>query len=161
MTTAHQQQVYEQASAEHQHIRLLLGEIRRVLGELSDTQSRLADEAPYPSRGPVLQRLSELVAQFRLRFEQEGASGEVEIALACDRRLDAEVSALADRRKRLEQTLSGLLDSFAKTEYLPAQFEPLENTFAEFSLDLLNYLSDKMDALRRSLSSTHELVVND
>jgi hypothetical protein len=127
-------------------------EIQKVFGELSGAISEQAEDRD------VTHRLSALLEQLRQCLAHEGASGEVAISLACDRRLDAEVSGLMVRQRRLEQTLNDLLEAFGTVKCPPAQFEQLETTLAEFSVDLADYLSDKRDALRRSLASIGESV---
>jgi hypothetical protein len=156
MNTAHWQTVYEWASAEHRHLRLLLVEIQNVIAEFSQAKSKQGGDASDTGCVPLRHKLSTLLEQFRRGFEQEGASGEVAITLACDRRLDAEVSALSDRQHRLERTLGVLLDALERTEDLRGQLGMLENALAEFSADLVAYSSMKMDALRRSLSEARE-----
>jgi hypothetical protein len=131
---------------------MLLVEVQKVFGKLSGTISEQAEARD------VTHRLSSLLEQLRQCLAHEGARGEVAIALACDRRLDAEVSGLTVRQRWLEQTLSDLLEALRTVKCPPAQFEQLETTLAEFSVEMVNYLSDKRDALRRSLATIGESV---
>jgi hypothetical protein len=156
MTNRYQRRLFNRAWMEYQEIRLLLAEIRVLLGRLARPRQEGAEQPHDSGTGRLRQKLSELSDQLRRRLALEEANGEVAIAMACEPRLDAEVSSLASRRDRLERALSDLLDALEKTENAFTQFGGLENAFSQLSADLTNYLSDKMDVLRRSLLSARE-----
>jgi len=151
MGNRHQEQVFHRAWTEHQQVRLLLAEIEVVLRQLSEAQRDGVHVASGVTAGPLRHKLSGLGNELRRSFAIEGADGDVAIALACDRRLDAEVSALASRRKRLEQAVNNLVEAFTGADATSPQVAGLSTAFSELSGSLTRYLGDKMDALRRSL----------
>lgn len=158
MTITHQEQVFKRAWAEHQQIRLILAEIQAALGQLSQTQRQQAYGAPGVIPKRISRRLLDLVNQLSKRFTYEGANGEIAITLACDRFLHTEVSALASRWKKLERSIGNLLDVLADCEDSDTQIERLGNAFPQLSSDVPDYLSDKLDVLRRSLVNVRESV---
>jgi len=158
MTITHQERVFKRAWTEHQQIRLILAEIQATLGQLSQTQQQQVDDTPHVVPKRLSRRLLDLINQLNNRFTYEGANGEVAITLACDRFLYTEVSALASRWKKLDRALRDLLEVLADCEDSDTQIERLGNAFPQLSSDVASYLSDKMDALRRSLVNVRESV---
>lgn len=148
---SHRERVFSQAWGEHQQIRLLLGEIGLLFAQLVEAELERHEAAINTNRGDLRNRLSDLVGQLRRLLAFEGANGEVAIALACSQSLDAEVSTLTVRREKLERALSNFVDAFADND--DTCIGPLEGEFSLFLGDLANYLSGKLDALRRSLLS--------
>ena len=159
MGNRHQEQVFHRAWTGHQQIRLLLAEIEVVLKQFGEAQSEWVHVASGVTPGPLRQKLSGLGDELRRSFAIEGADGDVAITLACDRRLDAEVSALTSRRKRLEQAVSHFVEAFTSADATSTQVTRLSTTFSELSGSLTSYLGDKMDALRRSLITSSRSAV--
>ena len=154
MDISHRERVFSQAWGEHHQIRLLLGEIELLFAQLVEAERERHEAAINTNRGDLRNRLTDLVDQLRRRFAFEGANGEVAIALAYSQSLDAEVSTLTVRRENLERELSDFADTFANND--DTCVGPLESQFSLFLGDLANYLSGKLDALRRSLLSRRE-----
>ena len=156
MTTAttHLERIFRKAWAKHQQIRLLLGEIQLLIAQLAEAGRERRDGATDADLSGLRHKLSDSIGQLRRCFAVEEADGEVAITLACNRHLDAEVSTLTVRREKLERAISGFVEALADNEH--ACIAPLETLFSQFSVDLANYLSDKLDALRRCMLSSQE-----
>ncbi len=156
MTTAHHDRIFQHAWAEHQQIRSLLAEIQGLIAESVETSREGPGEVARVSSSELRNRLSDLMDRLRRRFAFEGGNGEVEIALACDRSLDSEVSALAVRREKLGRVIDDLFEAFVSAEYASLSTARLQEALWQLLGDLAHYLSDKMDALRRSMLSNRE-----
>jgi len=156
MTTAttHCERIFRLAWREHQQIRLLLGEIQLLIAQLAEAGRARRETATNADFSDLRHKLFDSIGQLRRCFADEGADGEVAITLACNRCLDAEVSTLTVRREKLERALGGFVEAIADNE--DACIAPLETLFSQLSVDLANYLSDKLDALRRCVLSSQE-----
>jgi hypothetical protein len=149
MTTSHQNHIFAQALAEHQHIRMLLGQIEGLFGHLEEKR------AGQPSSGQLdaLQTLCGirgLLVELRRSLALEGGNGEVAISLACDRSLDAQVSAATTRREVLELQIGQLAEDKVDV-HTESQVAEMTDLFPRVADGLKEYLSVRMDLLRKSL----------
>ena len=158
MGDRHHERVLHRALREQRRIRLLLAEMELVLKRLSETQSELVHANGGGAFDLLRQEISDLGHELLAAVEIEGGDGDVAIALACDRRLDAEVSALASRRSKWEERLSSFVEAFSRANVTSTRTSRLCATFSELSDGLTSYLSDKMDALRSSLIASSRSV---
>lgn len=126
------ERIFSKAWAEHQEIRLLLGEIQLLIAQLAGAEREGRAGATNAEFSEFRHELSDSIGQLRRRFAAEGADGEVAITLACNRHLDAEVSTLTARREKLERALSALGEGLADNEH--ASIAALEILFCSFHL---------------------------
>jgi len=153
MATSHHDRVFTQAWAEHQHIRMVLGQIEGLLGHLEEKRGG------QPSSGPldVTQTrcgIRSLLAELRRSLALEGGNGEVAISLAREPGLDAQVTAATTLREVLQRQIGQLAEDSVDV-HAESQVDDIKALFSSVDNGLKEYLSMRIDLLRRSLSSGH------
>jgi hypothetical protein len=128
---------------------MLLGQIEGLFGHLEEKRAgqRCAGKL---DAAQTLCGIRDLLAELRRRLALEGGNGEVAISLACVPRLAPQVSAATTQREVLERQIGQLAEDKVNV-HTESQVAEMTDLFPRVASGLKEYLSVRMDLLRRSL----------